>query len=346
MGSPAAKSAYLAWLARALSRRPIEPAARAGVDVVMGYATGYDAADVAPFVRSLRAVHGGPVVMVVDPSPDFSAFLAAHDVEAVAAPQSEGWRPHPVMGRFAAYDRLLAARDDVRNVLLTDVRDVVFQASPFAPAPAPDRLEVFSEDDDRPLGRHAFNMKHLRALIGDEMAEALSDKPCLCVGTVLGPAAEARRLCRLILTLGAVPRSEVGGCFGADQAAFNLAVHLGLIQAEVRANHSRVATVGLSAGQGLSISPDGLRNPDGSLSAIVHQYDRHPTLVDVVHERWGRGLHRRERRRPTTLAARGRRLMDSVARRTPELREGRTATGVSRRSSQALRTATGAADIQ
>lgn len=319
MGSPAAKSAYLAWLARALSRKPIQSAAApCGVDIVMGYATGYDAADVAPFVRSLRAVHHGPVVLVVDPSPDLMAFLADHDVEAVTAPQSEGWRPHPVMARFAAYDRLLAEQSDVRSVLLTDVRDVVFQASPFSPVPA--RLEVFSEDDQRPLADHAFNMKHLRALVGDEMAAALGQKPCLCVGTVLGPADAARRLCRLILTSGAVPRSEVGGCFGADQAAFNLAIHLGLIEAEVFANHGRVATVGLPGMDGLTVTADGLRNPGGDYSPVVHQYDRHPALVEAVHARWGQGLERRERRRPATLAARGRRLVDSLARRTPELR--------------------------
>lgn len=317
MGSPAAKSAYLAWLAKALSRRPVEPVA-GGVDVVMGYATGYDAADVAPFVRSLRAVHAGPIVLVVDPSPDLSAFLADYEVEVVAASRSEGWKPHPVMGRFAAYDRLMAERSDVRHVLLTDVRDVVFQACPFSPAPA--GLEVFSEDDQRPLGDHAFNMKHLRAVVGDEMASALADKPCLCVGTVIGPVAAARRLCRLILTLGAVPRSEVGGCFGADQAAFNLAVHLGLVDASVSANHGRVATVGLSSGDGLTVTAAGLQNPSGDYSPVVHQYDRHPGLVEAVHARWGQGLERRERWRPATLAARGRRLVDSLARRTPELR--------------------------
>lgn len=318
MGSPAAKSAYLAWLARALSRRPVLSAAGSGQDAVIGYATGYDAADIAVFVRSLRAVHDGPVLLVVDGSPALNAFLDEHGIEAVAAPDSDRWRPHPVMGRFAAYDRLLAERPDIRNVLLTDVRDVVFQASPFSPAPK--SLEVFSEDDTRPLAQHSFNMKHMRALVGDEMAAMLADKPCLCVGTVLGPAVAARRLCRFILTLGAVPRSEVGGCFGADQAAFNLAIHLGLIEAEVHGNHERVATVGLSDGQALVPTDHGLQNPDGGYSAIVHQYDRHPQLVEAVHLRWGRDMERRERHRPVSLAARGRKLMDSVARRTPELR--------------------------
>ena len=76
------------------------------------------------------------------------------------------------------------------------------------------------------------------------LAAAVADRPCLCVGTLVGMRVEVARLSRLILSLAATPRSEIGGAFGADQAAFNLAVHQGLVSSSIRPNYGRVATLG------------------------------------------------------------------------------------------------------
>lgn len=314
----AAKSAYLGWLAAVLTRRRAERpvAAAATTDLVLGYATGYDASDIAPFVRSLRAVFDGNVALVVDDRPDVAALLQDHGVRALEAPAVDGWSPHPVMERFAAFERHLVDNAAGGNVLLTDVRDVVFQGAPFSPAPT--GLEVFLEDGV--LGDHAFNMKHLRAVAGNAIADGLAGCPAVCVGTVMGPQEEVIRFCRLVLMLAAIPRSGCGGAFGADQAACNLAIHLGLIPARVCENHGRVATVGLTLPQLLSVKDSRVLNPDGSVSAILHQHDRHPHLVAAVRELWGQGLEARERVRPPNGAARARQFWVSVGRRVPELR--------------------------
>jgi len=314
-----APSPYLAWLAGALSARTGSPvASSAPDDLVLGYATGYDAAMIAPFVRSLREVFDGPVALVVDDRPDVARLLAEHGVEAVHMPAHAGWEPHPVMARFAAYTRLLERYPDAVDVLLTDVRDVIFQAEPFGPPPR--RLEVFVEFEGGVLGDHAFNMKHLSALVGDEMAATVADKPCICVGTVMGPREEIARFCKTLLMLAAIPRSEVGGAFGADQAACNLAVHMGLVKAEVRPNFGRVATLGMTTGDGIAFEDGLVVNPDGSVSAIVHQHDRHPEIDRAVHARWGRDLRHCQRVQPKTAADRGRRLRQSLMRRLPEWR--------------------------
>lgn len=316
MSSP---SSYLAWLAGALAPRRSGTVFR-GVsdDLVLGYATGYDAAMIAPFVRSLREVFDGPVALVVDDRPDVAQLLAEHGVEAVHVTPTPGWEPHPVMARFAAYARLLERWPDAVDVLLTDVRDVIFQAEPFGPPPR--RLEVFVEYENGVLGDHAFNMKHLSALVGDEMAATLADKPCICVGTVMGPRDEIARFCKTVLMLAAIPRSEVGGAFGADQAACNLAVHMGLVKAEVQRNFGRVATLGMTAGDTITFQDGQVVNPDGSVSAIVHQHDRHPEIDRAVHARWGQDHRHCQRVQPKTAADRGRRLRQSLMRRLPEWR--------------------------
>ena len=318
MTAPVAKSAYLDWLAVAMLGDREAAVSGAADDLILGYATGYDAADVAIFVRSLRAVFDGPVVLVVDQDPDLLAFLADNRIEAVAPATVEGWAPHPVVARFAAFDRLMSERPQSRNVLLTDVRDVVFQAAPFEPQPQ--GLQFFNEYADGVLADHAFNMKYLRGVGGDAVARVLADKPCLCVGTVMGPREAMMRFCRTLLMLASVPRSEIGGAFGADQAACNMAVHLGLIEGEIVPNYGRVATLGLTPSQDLRVIDGRIVNPDNSISPIVHQHDRHPVLAAAMHERWGGGMEPRERVRPKSSAERRRKLRDSFMRRLPELR--------------------------
>lgn len=315
--SPSARSDYLHWLSQALGSARVEPVSGVGItDLVAGYATGYDAHHIAPFVRSLRSVFDGEIALAADARPDVEALFADHDVRFLAQPETEGWRPHPVMARFAAVDAHLVGRGDIRNVLLTDVRDVIFQKTPFEPAP--ERLEVFLEGDR--LADHAFDMKYLRALAGDAIAADLAMAPAICVGTILGPRADMIRFCRTVLMLAAVPRSEMGGSFGADQAACNMAIHMGLVEAEVRANYGRVATIGLAAADGFAFRDGQVVNPDGSISAIVHQHDRHPMLAEAVRGRWAVGLEARERVTPKTLGSRLQRLRQSLARRLPEAR--------------------------
>lgn len=319
MTTAAAKSAYLGWLARAFAPAGAAPhAASAPANLVLGYATGYDAAMIAPFVRSLRAWFSGPVALVVDPHEEVLALLADHGIEAVRPEPAASWTPHPVMARFAAYMQLIERWPNAVAVFLTDVRDVIFQADPFDPPPR--RLEVFNEWDDGTLGGHAFNMKHLAAVAGRDMIAPLADQPCLCVGTVIGPRDEVVRLCRIMLMLAAIPRSEIGGAFGADQAIFNMAIHLGLVNASIQPNYSRVATVGLTPGHLLSVVNGQLVNPDGGVSPIVHQHDRHPHLAEAAHARWGQGVRLCPRTKSRRAIDRGRRLQQSLMRRLPELR--------------------------
>lgn len=321
MAVTAVKSPYLRWLATALkgSECGCPEGAPGGENIVLGYATGYDVADVAIFVRSLRSHYKGPVALVVDPNPELRAFLHSHDIEAVDAPSvcGKAWLPNAVVSRFAGFDALLRDRPWVQYAFLTDVRDVAFQGDPFAGSL--ERLEFFAECEE-PLASHAFNMKYLRAVAGDSLAQVVADKACICVGTVLGRREDLMRFCRLILSLGAIPRSEIGGSFGADQATCNLAVHLGLLKSTVKPNHSRVATLGLVKRDQLQLDGTRILNPDGSASPVVHQYDRHADLAKAMWQAWAPTYQPKARRAPRDLKSRLLRMFQSIRRRTVELR--------------------------
>ncbi|GAA0644271.1 hypothetical protein [Brevundimonas lenta] len=289
----------------------------AGADLVLGYATGYGVDFIEAFVRSLRAVYSGPAALFVSDDPAVAAFLADHDVEALRPMPSDEWTPQPVVARFADYARVLAERPGVRDVLLTDVRDVVFQGAPFEPRAK--GLEVFVEYERNVLADHSFQMKHLRAGVGRDLADQLKDHRCICAGTIVGPADEAARLCRLILVLGAIPKSAIGGGFGIDQASLAAAVGYGLIPADIQDNYRRVATVGLSL-EGVGVVDGVIVNPDGGFSPVVHQYDRHENLVQAVRERWATATPDRVRTGPQGLDRLLAKLSASTGRRLPELR--------------------------
>lgn len=311
-------TSYIDWLAQHFRTQcwTAEAVATTETRHVLGYATGYGVAQIAPFVLSLRQHFRGAVFLVVDHETEMLAFLAEHDVHALKPPQREGWRPHVAVERLAAFEAVLERlpRDSV--ALLTDVRDVLFQGDPLTPAPV--QVEAFEEAGS--VGCHRFNMKYITALVGPGMAEVIRDRPALCVGTVVGPAADLARLCRTMLLLSARPRSAWGGAFGADQASFNVAAHLDLTPMIRRRNFSRVATVGLEDGRRLTIDRGLILNPDGGHSPIVHQYDRHDHLLAHVRRRWSSDLPSRRQAPARPVAARLERMAQSLRRRIPELR--------------------------
>ncbi|MFM2042580.1 MAG: hypothetical protein RLY86_1156 [Pseudomonadota bacterium] len=327
-------TAYLSWLAAAGDLWPPGDGARAGeaapdpgTGLVIGCAVGYGVDDVAPFVKSLRAVTAGPAALIVAPDPAMAAFLAAHDVAVVEATApgefANTYAPHIVVARFLYSVRALDLFPGAGRALLTDVRDVVFQADPFAEATAP--LCFFLEDEPNTLATNAegINLRWLARVLGRPLADRFADRGCVCVGTVLGDRDAILAFCRQSLLLAAIPRAEVARTFGfgVDQATCNLIAHGRLIPGGVvHPNYGMVATVGRTPAAGLTLGPDGrVRNPDGTVSPILHQYDRHPHLLAEVVRRWGStpvaGLYKQKKRKTA-----GQRLLTSLRKRLPELR--------------------------
>jgi hypothetical protein len=291
-----ARSAYLDWLAAQLATEAPgirRAAGEFGPDLVMGFATGFDRAALAPFVRSLRAVHGGRVGLYVDPCrQDVDAFLHENGVDRLTPPSQTSWRPHPTTERFGAYLSGLKAYPSARNVLLIDVRDVVFQGPPMEAPVAP--LELYPESGEDRLAEDFKNLRWLRRMFSRKVADQLSERACLCAGAILGHRAEIERLCRILLFLSAIPRSGVGGAFGADQAALNLAAYMGLVDGAIFPNFGRVATVQRTASCRLRLDGWKVMNPDGSISPILHKYDRHSTIEEVVRRHWAPEMRREE----------------------------------------------------
>ena len=316
-------SPYLDWLAG--TEEPTRPSVLHpdfGPDLIIGYATGYGPAELACFVSSVRAHSRARLALVASDHPETKSFLKENGVDHFLAPTPLGWEPQLLIGRFKHYLPILNAYPAARRVLITDVRDVAFQGDPFATGYSDDNaaLALFCETPPGDLGSHGANPKWLRTLIGAPMADRFKQSPVVCGGSIMGEPAAVAAMIRQLLALCAIQRSGALNGIGADQAALNLIVHWGLANAIAVPNFKRVATIGYTQPPGVSKDAI-LTNPDGTISPIVHQYDRHTAAKQAVEGRWRPdqlpSLARPKRKGWAKLQERWRK---SITRRLPEWR--------------------------
>lgn len=187
---------------------------------------------------------------------------------------------HPASSRFADILRHLRQRPGrYRQVLLTDVRDVVFQADPFAD-PLPAAVVAALETDKVRTATEPSNAAWARRFYGEHVLTQLADRRVSCVGTVFGTAAGITHY------LEELVREMVGmgdrgvGQFGPDTSAHNLLLWSGrLPDVGTAENGSRlVFTVAGEDVERFRIENGVLLSTDGRPVAVVHMYDRHPAL--------------------------------------------------------------------
>lgn len=196
-------------------------------DAVLAFAAGLSLDEVAPFIRSLRSVYSGRVVMVVGRDPTLRAYLKTHGVELeTVVRRSLQWRPRPPIERFAAFAGILDRRTDIRDVVLADIGGVPFRADPFEQLKAP--LQFYLEPGAPPIAGRPGSLRGLRRLAGGAIAEKLAGRTDITATRVAGSRPAVAQFCRTVLLLCASARSGRGGAHGADQAACNLFFHLGL----------------------------------------------------------------------------------------------------------------------
>lgn len=251
-------------------------------DLVMGLALGYGPAELAPFLGSLRGTgYAGDIWLLTGAvSGATRAFLAAHAARALPF---TAIRTMPMSMNSARMHRYLDALAEAAlnapdaalpgRVLLADTRDVVFQSDPFAALGA-SRLRFHLEEPPA-LGASPVNRDWLARALGPAAVAELGGHPVACAGTLLGTAEGVfDYLCVMARMLTEVPPEHRHS--GVDQAIHNAILWRGLVAgAEAIPNGRDVLTVPPD-GLGRLASLDGpwIRNGDGTLSPIVHQYDR------------------------------------------------------------------------
>ena len=259
--------------------------------LVIGAAYKYRVDQVRVFVESLRATgYAGDVIMLTGRLQwGLKRYLRRHGVRPF--PHWSTRRLHgPIQAhRFERFAKVLqaeAARYD--QVLVADVKDVLFQRHPFAGVHAPG-CQFYLEAAPWTFATEPTNRRWARLFLTPEELVVIGPCRISCCGVVLGDARNVTEyLTRLAGYLQALPwklRREGG----ADTVFHNKMAHLTHeVPGTIVENDVHVATMGIAPAGSYVFGADGLvRTTDGRLPAILHQYDRVDDIAPRVAAKYG-----------------------------------------------------------
>ncbi|MEW5774593.1 MAG: hypothetical protein AB1916_13825 [Thermodesulfobacteriota bacterium] len=256
--------------------------------LILGMAAGYHFGDLRPFVASLAASgFSGRCVLLVSAATRGLEHLAAFGVTAVrfAPPPGLEHLPANALRYFLYLEYLRREKRAFRRILLTDVRDVAFQADPFS-FPWPEGLSLALEYGGRTVGACPYTSRWVRQHLGGAVLDKLAGKPVSCSGTTVGSyAAVLDYVVKMIALL--LPFTPAAHMAGYDQGVHNQLLHSGVIpDATVYDSAGPILTLGWRKDPPAVAGNGDILNDAGLPAAIVHQYDRHPALLRAVRKRW------------------------------------------------------------
>ena len=161
-------------------------------------------------------------------------------------------------------------------VMHTDTRDVIFQKDPFE-FPIDKHLCCFTENEKMSIGDSEINARWIRTDFGDEMLVDLADKPIVCSGVTIGPVEAMLHYLQIFIdTMVKYDVPKLVGSIEADQSVHNYIIHRNLVPDLMLYKNNAGPVLTLALEDRVYLTSDGLiRNQQGEIPAVVHQYDRH-----------------------------------------------------------------------
>jgi hypothetical protein len=259
--------------------------------LVLGAAVGFDVGQVRVFVESLRANYAGGVLLLIRwPGLRVGRYLKSRGIDVIRVFQTRSFTRSVHARRYAVYLDFLRRRPSrYDQVMISDVRDVVFQRNPFDGIASP-KCHFYLESATRIIGEDPTNSRWVRGCLSEAEAERLAACRISCSGiTIGGTAAIVGYLERMVARIRVLPwriYRKIG--HGYDQAIHNYLVHLAPeIDGIVVENNRHIATMALEPRAFYRLDRESLiRGPDHHLFAICHQYDRFPDLLKAVETRF------------------------------------------------------------
>lgn len=166
-------------------------------------------------------------------------------------------------------------------VMLSDVRDVIFQTDPFDHAFRND-LEVTLEANHLKIGQEPFNSRWIENLYGQIVLRKIGSSTISCSGTTLGTQAGMRRY---LAEMDAEVMKHGRPLGSHDQGIHNYLLRTGLLDPVTIYTNGQGPVLTMSIGYGYQQNSEGrLVNDDQSVVPVVHQYDRHQNLAKQIYQ--------------------------------------------------------------
>jgi len=214
------------------------------------------------------------------------------DISQISArhPELRFQKVHMRSFRFIMYYLYLAKwKNEYSKVLLTDVIDVVFQKDPFDFDNDNDMLHCFLENRDKTIGSCHSNSSWVRDFFGEKVLDEIKENNIICSGVVTGTSIAIMEFLEDTIYCMKVFQSTVKNAIGDDQGMHNYVVY----KKELKNTNffynetGPVMHLHYVPKDRMRFDKNGLLvNDKGDIVNIVHQYNRHPFLIEKFQEEY------------------------------------------------------------
>ncbi|QDA59268.1 hypothetical protein [Hymenobacter jejuensis] len=266
-------------------------------NLILGIADNYSYFDLIRFFKSLSKVNfQGHICIFIGPNnkPDLVYNLKNKKIELISyrldfpfidTPHPDNFPslPSPIhiynYRHFMYYNYLLENGEEYDNVLLTDIKDVIFQKDPFD-FTIEDALYVAIEAHI--ISDCIWTKQWLLAGYDKEVLDRIKNKRVTCAGTTMGPTEQIKRYLKIMLT-AIVATNDAVNC--VDQAIQNVLLYQGVLEPTIRLHNEEgiIVTVGTDDPSKYNYNSQGcLLNQKGYPALTIHQADRHPAMLQKL----------------------------------------------------------------
>ncbi|WP_104490079.1 hypothetical protein [Acinetobacter indicus] len=193
----------------------------------------------------------------------------------------------PHVSRFFDYYEYLLLKSNDQDIMLTDTRDVVVQKNPFESNL--DGLYLGMEDSRILIGHDDFHIKWISDVYGKKYLQSIGAKKICCAGVTLGDHTSVMSyLEEMITEFMSLPYYKMVRS-NYDQGIHNKLLYSGNFKNINCCDplKSIISTVGLVPRNEIILNENNqVLDVDGSVSTIIHQYDRHRDIEKIFIEKY------------------------------------------------------------
>ena len=239
-------------------------------NLVLGSATGYTKKQIFNFIKSLRNCYTEDVYLIVNNNIDTEIidFFKENKINKITT---------DIKGKKIQKERYkiyldFISKSNYTNILISDVKDVIFQNNPFNNENF-NELNFFFEDNI--IGNCEHNSRWIKKLYGKKIFDELKNKQISCSGTTLGVKEEMMKYLRRMIYHRFNFKYFSVFNHGYDQGWHNYIIYKEkTLKFKKFCNQDGfIATLAQSNVENFIFS-DVLKTKSGKKFDIIHQYDR------------------------------------------------------------------------
>lgn len=259
------------------------------MNLVLGAIYGYDWEKVKHFVVSLRKHYTGKIGFIVDVGvtcdEEMMNKLSEYDVNCHLYTKSLSSNHEIQNNRFELYSDIIKENyEDVKNIFITDVRDVIFQDDPFVYGLNTD-LEFYYEPAT--FAECPCNSWWIKTMCGEEIFQEMKDKYIVCCGTIMGSRQGLLRYLEVFKqefeNMRSAGRIFIGG---EDTVAHNRLIYTNRVPGVLSIKYNGRGAVSTMEHQKIFKFDDHGRylNDDDKPTPVIHQWDRKKDYIDFFNK--------------------------------------------------------------